>query len=231
MPRLPKRSKRFGVGKEIGGAVYVHRQYESVLPVALEKAKAKLPPTFNYTVVKFATSDGTISFIESEGFDTSSEPTVGDVYTVKADGTISIRRKSDDPWIYHHKWLFVADDYAGFDVEASKNRSSHWLSLESIDFRRIGKKSYWEANMEPRLRCTSVDGERTPEILCENEVDCSVRSTEALKLLRLTSCELAHLRIDGEIRFQKSGNSFLYSASDCERISKSRSESRNGKQK
>jgi len=33
-----------------------------------------------------------------------------------------------DPLIYHDKWLFVADDYAGFDVAASKRRSAAWLA-------------------------------------------------------------------------------------------------------
>ena len=38
-----------------------------------------------------------------------------------------------DPYIYHHKWLFVADDYDGFDVEESKARSGAWLCQTSIN--------------------------------------------------------------------------------------------------
>jgi hypothetical protein len=150
-PQLPKRSQRFGVGKEIGGAVYVFRQYESHLPVAVEKAKLALPNTFEYTVVKYSLSDETVSFILVEDFDLSDEPIVGDFYTIKNDGTASFRRKASDPWIYHHKWMFVADDYQGFDVEASKARSRQWLALDKIDFRRIGKKSFWEKHILPRL--------------------------------------------------------------------------------
>ena len=150
-PRLPKRSARFSVGKQIGGAVYVHRLYESLLPAAIQRAKKILPSTFQYTVVKYATSDETVSFIQSEDFDEAREPTVGDIQTVKADGTTSFRRKGVDPWIYHHKWLFVADDYQGFDVEAAKVRSRQWLALGNIDVRRIGKKSFWEQHVVPRL--------------------------------------------------------------------------------
>ena len=150
-PQLPKRSARFVVGKQIGGAVYVHRQYESFLPEAVQKAKSVLPSTFQYTVVKYALSDDTVSFIQSEDFDRSHEPIVGDLYTVKCDGSASFRRQAADPWIYHHKWLFVADDYEGFDVEASKDRSREWLAFDNIDFRRIGKKSFWEEHVVPRL--------------------------------------------------------------------------------
>ena len=155
-PQLPKRSLRFAVGKEIGGAVYVHCQYEPHLPEAIQKAKAALPSTFKYTIVKYAMSDETVSFIQSEDFDRSPEPIVGDLYTIKSDGSASFRRKAADPWIYHHKWLFVADDYNGFDVEASKARSRQWLDLDNVDFRRIGKKSYWEKHVVPRLVAENI---------------------------------------------------------------------------
>lgn len=150
-PTLPKRSARFKVGKEIGGAVYVHKQYESLLPEAVQKAKSFLPPEFSYTVVKFQISDQTVSFIQSTDFDSADEPIVGDLYTVKADGSASFRRQLTDPWIYHHKWLFVADDYNGFDVEESKQRSLQWLALSNIDFQRIGKRSHWEDFISAKL--------------------------------------------------------------------------------
>ena len=150
-PALPKRSARFKVGKEIGGAVYVHKQYESLLPEAVQIAKTFLPPEFSYTVVKFKLSDETVSFIQSADFDSADEPTVGDRYTIKADGSASFRRKLHDPWIYHHKWLFVADDYNGFNVDASKARSRKWLALDDIDFRRIGQRSFWTEQVVARV--------------------------------------------------------------------------------
>ena len=151
-PALPKRSARFKVGKEIGGAVYVHKQYESLLPEAIQKAKSFVPPEFSYTVVKFQMTDETVSFIQSTDFDSADEPNVGDLYTVKANGSATFRRKLTDPWIYHHKWLFVADDYNGFNVEASKTRSRQWLALDDIDSHRIGKQSYWEEHVVPRIK-------------------------------------------------------------------------------
>jgi len=148
---LPKRSKRYGVGKEIGGAVYVHRKYERVFGLALEAARRYLPPDFPYTVVKLNLANESFSFIEVADFDTASEPTIGTVIVVKTDGSCRRMRPLIDPFIYHHKWLFVADDYDGFDVEESKARSRAWMALTDIDRTRIGKRSYWQSKVVPRL--------------------------------------------------------------------------------
>jgi hypothetical protein len=44
-----------------------------------------------------------------------------------------------------------------------------------------------------------------------------IDSQVARKLLRLSDCELMHLRESGKLRFQKQGNAFLYSSHDVER--------------
>ena len=49
---LPTRSRRYGVGKEIGGAVYVHRQYEDRLGPTVIWAKRLIPADYAYDVVK-----------------------------------------------------------------------------------------------------------------------------------------------------------------------------------
>jgi len=141
---LPSRSRRFGVGKEIGGAVYVHRKYEHELGAAVAIARARIPSQFEYTVVKFTPRTGTVTFVVSEDFDTADEPTVGDLIIVPASGPVRCLRQRPDPFIYHHKHLMVRDDYPGFSVEANKARSARWLAMPGIDVHRIGRKSYWE---------------------------------------------------------------------------------------
>lgn len=42
-------------------------------------------------------------------------------------------------------------------------------------------------------------------------------SSEAREKLRISSCELMHLREAGQLRFKKQGNAFLYSSQDVER--------------
>lgn len=152
MTKLPQRSKRFGVGKEIGGANYLHRQYEEKLGAPLSAAREHLPPDFDYHIVKLNERTGTVSFIQCTDFDTAAEPTVGDIVIVDKQGNVRRRKQPADPEIYHHKWLFVEDDYDGFDVEASKQRSRAWLALDGVDRSRIGRKSYWMKSVITRLR-------------------------------------------------------------------------------
>lgn len=150
---MPARSRRYGVGKTIGGAVYLHRQYEHLLGSPVQEAKEHLPPDFDYTIVKYHEARGSVSFLHSPDFDTAPEPTVGDSWIIYADGRKQQRRQAADAFIYHHKWLFVADDYIGFDVNASRGRSREWMSLTPpVDYARIGRQSYWEEVELPRLR-------------------------------------------------------------------------------
>ena len=101
-----------------------------------------------------------------------------------------------DPYIYHHKWLFVDDDYRGFNVEESKVRSQHWIGLGDVDRSRIGRESYWNEQVIPRLSGTIPVR--------------WVRSDEVRKRLKLSTCDLAHMREAGKIEFKKVGNAFLY---------------------
>ncbi|QDT51701.1 hypothetical protein Pan258_57930 [Symmachiella dynata] len=148
---LPKRSKRYGVGKEIGGNVYVHRFYESVLGECLKEARGFLPNDFEYTVIKLNLMTKAVTFISSPDFDSADEPIVSRFIVVRADGTTLDRKQLADPYIYHHKWLMVKDCYTGFDVERSKRRSLLWLALNDVDKSKIGRKSHWDKHVIPKL--------------------------------------------------------------------------------
>ena len=118
---------------------------------ACQDARKWLPSDFRYTVVKLNVATRAFSFIQVEDFDNAPEPTIGTVIAVKPDGSCRRIEPSSDPYIYHHKWLFVADDYDGFDVEESKIRSGAWLALPQVDKSRIGRASYWHTLVVPRL--------------------------------------------------------------------------------
>ena len=148
---LPTRSRRYGVGKEIGYATYVHREYEHLLGDTVAWAKRHLPEHFSYTVVKLNGRTDAVSFIDCPGFDCEDEPVITAIIVVSADATVQRRSLPADPYIYHHKWLFVADDYLGFDVAASKERSRQWIGLGGVDRSRIGRLSYWQEVVVPRL--------------------------------------------------------------------------------
>lgn len=148
--------KRYrNVGKLMGDDLYFHKNYvsEYIDPDFYNKAKSLLPKGFDFNIIKYNEKYGTISFIDSPDFDTSDEPIVGDSYKVTTDGRITYTRRKNIPQIYHHKWLFVKDDYSGFDVEESKERSRKWLEYsDRINMSKIGYKNYWEDEVLPLLK-------------------------------------------------------------------------------
>lgn len=149
-----KRSK-LGVGKDIGGEIYLHRDYEHLVPdqEALAKAKHTLAtnhPDFKYNTLKFD-KNGNHTFFHSPDFDTAHEPTAGNYVRVSGDTT----KTGSTSNILHHKWLWVNDDYKGFDVNASMNRSKKWLALPNIEFSRIGNKKVWDNEYAPKIEQTN----------------------------------------------------------------------------
>ena len=149
------RSRKYGIGKEIGGNIYVYKTYDYVLPQEeLYNAKSFLPEGFQYTVVKYNPTTKVFSFILSEDFNTNPEPSIDGGITITSDGKVNSFPAAG--WIYHHKWMWVADDYTGFDVEQSKLRSLEWASLPNIDRTRIGQKKYWDANVVPLLKDNTI---------------------------------------------------------------------------
>ncbi len=154
--KLPRRASKYGVGKLIGGKLYMHKQYDNVLPPEILNNAKRFLNGFEYNIVTYDAKTGNITFTQSPDFDTAPEPTVGNQLVVKQDGTTRMLKPHADPWIYHHKWLMVQDDYQGFDVEESKQRSLAWMSVPDIDYKRIGKKSFWERNVVPLIRKKSA---------------------------------------------------------------------------
>lgn len=156
---LPKRSKKYGVGKEIGGAAYLHRGSVKELPSNIQKIIKGAKPPFAWAIAKYDPKTGNVSLLESKDFDIADEPTVGRSFLIKPNGETKIINPPSDPWIYHHKWLMVPEGYKKFSVEASRLRSRRWMSLPGIDYKRIGKKSFWETQVLPKMEPKGIDAQ------------------------------------------------------------------------
>jgi len=141
------------LGKSIGGSVYLHRSAAgaSEHAEAIARAGSLLPDGFAWHVAKVNTKTGAVTFTSSPDFDTADEPAVGDAIRVTAAGELEEQPAAADPWIYHHKWMMVAEDYAGFDVAESRARSEKWEALPDVDRSRIGKRSWWDEHVAVRL--------------------------------------------------------------------------------
>lgn len=142
--------------KKIGGCIYTHVSNMDKLPEKLDEMMEKttsimidqnmLVEWLCGKVLKFDVKNNTVTMIESWDWDKAREPEVGDAYRVNLD-TQEIKKIKSKGQIYHHKWMFVADDYKGFDIEESKRWSEEWQSVIPTDKKiksRIGYKKYWD---------------------------------------------------------------------------------------
>lgn len=137
--------------KKIGTASYVHysayaqltTEQKEMLRNAIEICREGYEIA---TIYKVDAKNKKVTFIESKDFDIAREPEVGDSYTVDLD-TQKIKITKAKGQIYHHKWMFVNDNYKGFDIEESKRWSEKWQSVIPKDRgikSRIGYKKYWD---------------------------------------------------------------------------------------
>lgn len=139
-----KRSK-YGVGKAIGGSIYLHRSYHSdVIPDEdYDQAVAYLEDAgYNeedFNCIRWDVAKGSISFQEAPDFDTAREPVVGDFVTV--DYSTGKIKKGHSDYIWHGKWLWVRNDYRGFNVRKSWEWSKKWMSTltETADGNGVGR--------------------------------------------------------------------------------------------
>ena len=126
-----KRSTKYGVGKEIGGEIYFHKDYaEDILPPEILSQALQLleeeHPGFEYNCLKYNPKTGVVAFQEAPDFNSAREPVVGDYVSVNTD--TGVVKTGHSNYIWHHKWNWVKNDYSGFDVAESWNWSKQWLS-------------------------------------------------------------------------------------------------------
>ena len=120
------------VGKEVSGQIYVHKNYASeVIPSDLlskaENIIKSAKPEFKYNCVMYDKNKNTIRFDEADNFDTAPEPIPANTVTVDLNSG-KVSKQDYISKIWHHKWLWVKDDYKGFDVNESWERSRNWLN-------------------------------------------------------------------------------------------------------
>lgn len=155
------------IGKKVGTNLYIHSSMIYTLPEEVRDYISELKALFfmekwgkDFNIVKYDVKTNDVSFIFSPDFDTSDEPLVDIVYNIKNKHLAKIidytTRDEAKRQIYHHKWTMVGEDYEGFDVKNSKNRSDWWENHPVVLERkkndktfksRIGMYGYWKELM------------------------------------------------------------------------------------
>lgn len=148
--------------KKIGGCVYMHMSIRAGACEQIKNMVADAERVFRKVVgikdfmdieiIKVDIKNNKVSFIKSPDWDTAREPLVGDAYMIDLNEDTPLKKRTvkitkSKGQIYHHKWMFVADDYEGFDIEESKRWSEEWQSVIPADRKiksRIGYKKYWD---------------------------------------------------------------------------------------
>ena len=136
------------IGKTVGSKVYIHKDYAHLV---VDQDKIKIAEfvagvkSKDYVCIRYDKKTEEIAFQQSPDFDTADEPQVGKTIAVKVDGDVRISLPNkNNPQIWHHKWMWVSDEYEGFDVEASKERSKLWEPhVSKEEKRRIGYRDFW----------------------------------------------------------------------------------------
>jgi hypothetical protein len=148
------------VGKKIGSAIYFHKYYAMDVIPAKIICRAELigmAKYLNYDIIKWDKSKNTVTFIYCPFFNDDPFPEVLFCRTVnykKYEYTDRDYESSENPPIYHHKWLMVQDTYHGFDVEEAKKISAEVEKVivkHRIDKKKIGFSKYWLEVVEPLL--------------------------------------------------------------------------------
>jgi hypothetical protein len=102
-------------------------------------------------ILKHDRTHGTVSLIKCFDFDGEDEPIIQMVSTRLKE--INYTRPTGP--IYHHKWMMVGDDYMGFNIDASKQRSERIKQImrenPGIAPYLIGNQVYWKARVLPLL--------------------------------------------------------------------------------
>lgn len=138
------------VGKRIRNHLWVHINYLDCISSSLSSHPvwSQLPTDARPAIARINLKNwNELTLIECDDFDSVQEPTVGRSFSLKSDQTLRVvEPPANNPLIYHHKWLFVRDDYAGFNVVTSKQRSLSWRAIAGQDRQlssRIGRKDFW----------------------------------------------------------------------------------------
>ena len=106
-------------------------------------------PNSLFDIIKYDGKTHNISLIKCPTWNFLWEPVVGDSYCFRNLNNYKVIKGGSK--VYHNKWMFVADDYTGFDVQASKRRTEMLENtIENYDKMksRIGNISVWYSLLE-----------------------------------------------------------------------------------
>ena len=142
---------KFGVGKQMGSKIYFHKSvWDRIVPKDVWDRALNVLEFYRMHISCFQTvcydlkQPHIVRFDTCPGFNLHEEPMVGRMCFVDVNAGIVTEKYNHQ--IYHHKWLWVTEDYAGFDVQESYEWSKLWLS--KLPETASGRPYLWEEQLK-----------------------------------------------------------------------------------
>jgi len=137
------------IGKHVAGNIYLHRNYVGeIFPELVDKIENITDVNFNLLKIprRSELRSKYIYLVQCMEFDYANEPRVGIIYTYEFGKGIT-KQRNYSSYVYHHKWMWVKDDYDGFNVQEQKDRSEMYKKLNPPS-NRIGSYRVWKHWLE-----------------------------------------------------------------------------------
>lgn len=153
------------VGKRVGGQLYLHRDYLHLARPELNVATLERRCPFPFRCVMLDADRDLVRLDEALDFDSAREPSPGRMLTLRglSTGALGQATERSSSSIWHHKQLWVQDDYPGFDVDAAWRWSERWLA--ALTETASGSPKVWEQQlMASGLKGPTVDTSKWPAL-------------------------------------------------------------------
>lgn len=157
----------FSVGKKRGNTVTYHKSAEQNNGSVNARTAASILDDPNYDVIEESPRNNTVTFIYTDNFNTSTEPSVTRKVRVKlrADGNATVTELNvPNGEILVDKSEYVPANYKGFDIAKQKTRENTWKNSGIVyDSSKLNDKEYFESifggilENTPKPRSTTND--------------------------------------------------------------------------
>ena len=138
----------FGVGRAVGRRIYFHKSYTNViLGLDAQKFVEKIAPSvpFQFNCIRYNRQAYEFAFLEYPDFNSAREPVLGRVFIATEHNQYDVPQIQRQ--ILHHKWLYVDNNYTGFDVATSWEWSRKWLTTLTMPGDNSSMKA-WNKQLE-----------------------------------------------------------------------------------
>lgn len=171
-----KRDDTYSIGKRMGEHIWIHKSSQHIVPDNIYNIVKDL----SFDIIRLNKKNiNEVALITVDDFNKKPEPIIQEVKVYKDinSNMYKTQKATNNPLIYHHKWLMVSESYSGFDVEQSMLRSLIWkkeLGVDKSISSRIGRLDYWNEWLKLNKIEEKIELETISQILEPDSFDTNI---------------------------------------------------------